>query len=486
MSTQSSLVQHEMEPMLPPAAAFAAAPGPNTSATNLKQQVAERLAAHRARRGAPAPTPGPIPVRPNSPRGRASDIAAAVAERYANSPTYRASLAAQIEEAVQQANAAAQVAAVTAEAVAAAQYGLLADLDELTHRNAPPPAAEPTPEPTEFFRAATTEAEAPYQAPYEAPEPAPAHPRRPPAPIDPDLLTVRLYEQVPPPQGPQHVSLRHATNTVPHLDIIDNEDEAQAMDEEIAFRYAPVFGELAQVHLPTNLIEFPRELIAPRKARPRLAEGPLLEDGSPDPSQLRIFEVQPDQLSPAPALDDSAPVWSSIVLSAQPAPQPFEAGPFAPVQVTDHFIFSATPQQRRKAALLDASIIAAATALFASVFVYTVGSVQPTPGALSGLHLLLQSWKTTAIGLGGSAVLLAILYQVLSYTLSDATFGMRRTRIALCTFNEQNPTRLQRLTRLAAASASVSFLGLGILWLYIDTDNLTLHDRLTKAYPRSY
>lgn len=475
--------------MLPPAAAFAAAPAASASAANLKQQVAERLAAHRARRGAPAPTPGPIPVRPHSPRGRASDIAATVAERYANSPTYRASLAAQIEEAVQQANAAAQVAAVTAEAVAAAQYGLLADLDELTSRNAQPSAAEPTLEAPEasftepFYTEAATEAKEP-EAPRRASESA--RPKRAPAVIDPDLLTVRLYEQVPPPQGSQHVSPRHATNTVPHLDLVDNEDEAQAMDEEIAFRYAPVFGDLAQVQLPTNLIEFPRELIAPRKARPRLAEGPLLEDGSPDPSQLRIFEVQPDQLSPAPALDDSAPVWSSIVLSAQPDPQPFEAGPFAPVPHTGHFIFSATPRQRRQAAVLDASVIASASALFASVFVYTVGSVQPTPGMLSGLHLLLDAWKTTALGLGGSVLLLAVLYQVLCYTLSDATFGMRRTRIALCTFNEQNPRRAQRLTRLAAAAASLSFLGLGLLWLYIDTDNLTLHDRLTKAYPRSY
>ena len=47
--------------------------------------------------------------------------------------------------------------------------------------------------------------------------------------------------------------------------------------------------------LPAKLIEFPRELIASRKARPRIAEGPLLEERGgelvPVPGSLRIFEV---------------------------------------------------------------------------------------------------------------------------------------------------------------------------------------------------
>ena len=47
-----------------------------------------------------------------------------------------------------------------------------------------------------------------------------------------------------------------------------------------------------------NLIEFPRQLVAAKKARPRIAEGPLREDGAGQP-QLRIFEVEPEQVTSA-------------------------------------------------------------------------------------------------------------------------------------------------------------------------------------------
>ena len=60
-----------------------------------------------------------------------------------------------------------------------------------------------------------------------------------------------------------------------------NEAEARLLDEEIAFRKSPVFEEPAgpPMPLPANLIEFPRQLVAPRKARPRYAEGPLRASG---------------------------------------------------------------------------------------------------------------------------------------------------------------------------------------------------------------
>ena len=56
-------------------------------------------------------------------------IAAAVAERYAQSPSYRAFLAEEAERAIRQAAAVAEVAARNAEAVATAQQQLLAELE---------------------------------------------------------------------------------------------------------------------------------------------------------------------------------------------------------------------------------------------------------------------------------------------------------------------------------------------------------------------
>src|ERR1700720_2656409 len=105
----------------------------------LKEQVAQRLAAHRARRNQSLASPTPI-APPASANARASRIAAAVAERYANSQSYRAFLAEQAEKAIRAAEAAAEVAALNAQAVADAQYQLLADLDQW---NLTPPASAP-------------------------------------------------------------------------------------------------------------------------------------------------------------------------------------------------------------------------------------------------------------------------------------------------------------------------------------------------------
>ena len=95
----------------------------------LRQQAAERLAAHRNRRAGLKPTRDTVQQASTSANARAAQIAAAVAERYAKSQSYRAFLAAEAERAVQQARAAAEVAAIKADAIEAAQQSLLSALD---------------------------------------------------------------------------------------------------------------------------------------------------------------------------------------------------------------------------------------------------------------------------------------------------------------------------------------------------------------------
>ncbi len=73
------------------------------------------------------------PARPA--KTRSAQIAAAVAERYAQTQSYRAFLAAEAERAIQQARAAAEVAAMNAQAVAAAQQRLLEAFDEHADRS---------------------------------------------------------------------------------------------------------------------------------------------------------------------------------------------------------------------------------------------------------------------------------------------------------------------------------------------------------------
>jgi uncharacterized RDD family membrane protein YckC len=412
----------------------------------LKEQVAQRLAAHRARRterlgNHATPIANPVPA-----NTRASRIAAAVAERYAHSQSYRAFLAEQAEAAIREAEAAAEVAALSAQAVADAQYQLLAELDQWTLTpSAPVPATKP-----------------------ENPQPlTPALAKS----ADPGL-TVWLYDadQVSP-AFPQTSASRFQSQT--SLD----EAESLALDDEIAFRQSPTFENAgAPIDIPANLIEFPRQLVAPRKARPRLAEGPLREeaDQCAEAAQLRIFEVEATQISTAPAVESVAPEWSSILLAAQPVSAVVEApeAPFQPLFSPQTAPFSL----RLMAAVVDGCIITAALFAFIAAFAITVGK-------LPGSHITLQ---TAAIGILGTFTALTLMYQFLFFTLSEATPGMRYAHIALCTFSDDNPTRIAMRRRILAAVLAACPIGIGFLWAWLDEDGLGWHDRISRLYQRSY
>jgi len=243
--------------------------------------------------------------------------------------------------------------------------------------------------------------------------------------------------------------------------------------------------------LAANLIEFPRQLIAARKARPRLAEGPLRESPTdsaavaPENAQLRIFEVEPEQISREP-------------LAAQPA---------AALPVADwHYIQLDTP-------LLSTTTANIATDSFANPFANNFDSpfdlpMQPAPmdrrmlAASLDLGLILVGFFIFMAGfatitrppsdkfafIAASAIFLALsaAYQWLFLTYSDATPGMRYARIALCTFGDSNPTVANRRGRIAAFYFSAAAAGLGFLWMLLDVDHLGWHDRISKTYQRCY
>jgi uncharacterized RDD family membrane protein YckC len=315
-----------------------------------------------------------------------------------------------------------------------------------------------------------------------------------------------------------------------------NDAEARRLDEEIAFRQSPVFEEPAgpPMPLPANLIEFPRQLVAPRKARPRYAEGPLRAAADPAPagSQLRIFEVDAAQISTTPVPAEApTPQWTSIWLDA-PGPDPTESAP------TSSLLSSRTlsevegegpaslpsgravplPQiasiaRRLMAAAIDASILLAGFLAFAATFVLAAcRSIPWQPAAFLRLDLPLdhplglarmathsaaqiaariaaQTGLQTRLALAVGALALALLYllyQALFFSFSDSTPGMRCARIALCTFADENPTRRAMRRRILAVLLSACPLGLGLLWAALDEDRLAWHDRLTRIYQRTY
>ncbi|MBS1800338.1 MAG: RDD family protein [Acidobacteria bacterium] len=460
----------------------------------LKQQVAERLAAHRNRKGhhtaADLAQPTATPA-----RERTARIAAAVAERYAHSKSYRAFLAEEAERAIRQAEAAAEIAALNAQAVAQAQYDLLEELSQYAAEPQSTPALAPTP------------AE-PRQEAIKA-RPVPATQLDLPPVQQAASLTVRLAEDIRRPEiDPSAIhrslrtSAREAIDAVADaVEPIDPE-ETLSLDEEIAFRQHPVFDPVEPtVDIPANLIEFPRQLVAPRKARPRLAEGPLREESEahPDPSQLRIFEVEAEQISPDLAAESEAPEWSSILLDAQPRggveeglahyepaqqsyAEPHIAQHLHRATGSEHLYaapFQAAPLNLRvMSAAVDACAILAASMIFLAGLVLTASHLSP-----GGLHMSLTQAALCAFV---TVTALSFGYQYLFFTFSDATPGMRYARIGLCSFSDENPTRAAMRKRILALALSTAPLGLGLWWSLLDNDGLAWHDRMSRMYQRSY
>jgi len=306
-----------------------------------------------------------------------------------------------------------------------------------------------------------------------------------------------------------------------------NEAEARLLDEEIAFRKSPVFEEPAgpPMPLPANLIEFPRQLVAPRKARPRYAEGPLRAAAGPAPGQgqLRIFEVDPAQISTTPVPAEApAPQWTSIWLDAPGPVFSDSAGethselaqPAAGLLAVPSARSAPLPQiasiaLRLKAAAIDVSILLAGFLAFVATFVLAAGrSLQAHAVALptaslpfdrhsalarlsahTAAQIIAHTGLQPSLALASSALVLTLfylLYHTLFFSFSESTPGMRCARIALCTFDDENPTRHAMRRRILAVLVSVCPLGLGLLWATLDEDRLSWHDRLTRTYQRTY
>ena len=401
-----------------------------------KDEVAERLAAHRARRGGHASISdspksdchGALCAPPPD-ANRAARIAAAIADRYSRQPSYRELLAQQ--EAEEKARAAAE--AIEAAAANAAR-------------------AEPAPD------CATVQ------------QPLIHPPQQPATELDPRPRYIETSHRVvlhaPMPAPLPHQAISRAA-TVPEEDV----------RQEIEDLLNSVLVE-PTVPLPAKLIEFPRELVAPRKARPRIAEGPLLQEAASNPAgeppaQLRIFEVQNETISHDPvfraAAASDAPVWSSIRLDDPIAPRWREETPsslFAlPLQ-------PASLSRRALAGAIDLACVAAAFIGFETVFFF---STTHPPQAKLGAEFA-----------AGVFVLLLALYQLMFFTFAESTPGMRAARIALCTFDDTNPTRRAMRLRLGAILLAACPLGLGLFWAIIDEDGLGWHDRIARMYQRSY
>jgi hypothetical protein len=460
--------------------------------TALRQLAAERLAAHRSRRAVAEgreaqakreQAEAQAAIRLQARRDAAfaeghpdvSRVRETVAARYQQSLSYGDYLAAEAQRATSQAQAEAEVAARNAKAVAAVQRQLLEEI-ELWNQAAPGASPEALFDELPVLEIVEPREEMSARGAANSAEGQRAKIRvreEPMAQFTSAQLKVRLHEEV------ERTAPTETFRVPSARDAVAAEEMAE-LDDEIEFRLAPEFDDLVlgTQAIPANIIEFPRQLVASRKARPRLAEGPLLADGTPEP-QLRIFEVEQAQISAEPEMTAmaEAPEWQGLLLGAgttTEASAQISRQLEAQLQL-DQQLYVAPVARRMLSVTVDGLCIAAGLASFSAVVVKIAGeALRATPRPL----------------LGGAAagvfVLFAVIYQLLFFTLNDATPGMRATRLAFCTFREKNPTRKAIRRRMVSTALAACPLGLGLAWMLLDDDRLGWHDRMSRMYLRSY
>jgi len=452
-------------------------------AASWKQEVNRRLEAHKTRKGAPVEEPGAHAAAHTAASRAAQAAAARVAARYANAPSYSQMLAEEARSAVRAAEAASRAALD----LQAAAESVLAGLEAAS-------AAEQARTP-ETFRAVSPERafELAWDAqvkPAQKASPAPVEST--PAQLAPaDNAQQKSYEyrqqsygirwdEDLPARSAEPVTAR-ASHGAQDFDSPaegwwqQGSHAQHELGEEVIESVEP----LQPIH--ANLIEFPRELVATRKMRPRRAEAAFGVDAS-DP-QLSIFEVDPATVSIQPEAADAATAaaapawqaaeWSDMRLGEQPAVRPSvaaeleEDAPAAPAALE-----LAPFGLRIMAAMVDCALITGAFLAAAMV-------------AATHVH---QLPALKEIELGSVLALFAIgaLYQALFLTLAEGTPGMKYAHIALCNFEDDSPSGPQRRRRLVALLLSLLPVGLGVAWAIFDDDHLTWHDRLSGTYLRRY
>ena len=452
----SSAAQREQDVTVEPAVLSATG---TDSTSGLRELVAERLAAHRNRRAEAAAQEeeflAQAQARRSENRRGASKVRDAVAARYQSSLSYEEYLAVEAERALQQANAEAEIAARNAAAIAEARARLIEEIERRSEIEEQSRADE----------AARHVASRQWE-----PEPS----------EEPSLLNIMEASERPVGLRVQHFGeLGPVKQPEPRQRWSTEEissEELQQLEQEIEFRVSPEFGDhqLEMLPIAPNIIEFPRPLVASRKARPRLAEGPLREDYEPEP-QLRIFEVESEQIEHTAEVAEPAmaPEWQSLQLGAEKAP--------APVLPLDAQIDLTLPPEaaplelRLMAFAMDGCCIAAAVLGFSAV-VAALAAPQ-----MHNLPLPLLGATLAAV-----LFLIFLLYQLLFFSLNEATPGMRYARIGLCTFSDSYPSRKAMRRRIVAQLLAACPLGLGLLWALLDDDRLGWHDRISRMYPRAY
>ena len=188
---------------------------------------------------------------------------------------------------------------------------------------------------------------------------------------------------------------------------------------------------------------------------PRANALPVRHDELADPVMDRPRIVEAPELPPPP------PAMGGILIEPVDEPEPERRPGF------DMPLQSAQLSRRLVAGGTDALVVASAVAIFEWVVIRFAAS------------LTFRASGELAIGL------LALLWPVYQYCLlvfSGTTPGLRISRLAVTRFDGTPAPRKLRRWRVLASLLSCVSLGLGYAWCFLDEDQLSWHDRITKTH----
>lgn len=393
-----------------------------------KEEVNRRLAAHQSRKGLSVVEENTAYQDHTGVSERGAKAAARVAARFSKAPSYEDMQAAEARGALRAAEAATRAAL---EVQAAAQAAL---------------------EQLERIAEGQIEFDEPQQPQLESSFAEMAQP-----------ATVRDEHYETPCEKRPTVAAADAA--IAHPTLLD--DRLPAQSEQ--------FAEAHPIH--ANLIHFPREIVATRRVRPRLAAA--AEQRTEEQfGQLSIFEVDPSSISieptasiaeqVAPAPSWSGPEWTALDLESRS--EAIDDSDGGPPSITSR-IHLAPLELRCMAALIDFALI------LALVCAGAAGIAGHLPHALT--------MRTAEIGGLAAMILTGLLYHAFFLMATSSTPGMMYAGIGLCTFDDEYPTRIQLRGRLGALLVSLLPVGLGMAWAIFDEDHLSWHDRISRTYPRS-
>ena len=229
------------------------------------------------------------------------------------------------------------------------------------------------------------------------------------------------------------------TSSMPSLDTTQLFEQPTTVVEDSAPPIIPDVG---------KLIEFPRALYLGPAVNPYELADPVLE-------APRILDVPESIPAPPPPLSD---------IELEPEGEEIDPRLLAPV------LDVAPLPQRVFSGVVDAIVVLGAAALFGTVALKIAGPA------------LLADKRTALIAI---AVVPAILWAMYNYLLlvhGGRTVGMILGRLRLVTYEMRPVGRNVRKFRVCAMQLSCLALGMGLVWAFIDEDQICWHDRITHTY----